>query len=393
MHNTPRLSDTQTLQTARSIVQPHLPLKAGGYTCQSQHLYDALLAACASGETLEAVCRELPGAPTAGTLRRYFNEQLTLEALPGLEHGLNQALAQHLPARLRRKAQPVALDFHDQPYYGKAAQVQAQWVRARATRGTTRFLRIATAYVIHRGLRLTLAVRFVLPGHETVEVVEALTETLDALEVPVSCLLLDKGFASIAVMASLEAQRRAAIIACPIRGKKTPRPTATRALCQGRGSYWAAYSFRNPQHVFAAQLAVCRVFTTARRTGRMQRRGAWLIYIVIGEGLQGLSPRQVRRLYQKRFGIETSYRLSRQVRGWTTSQNVAYRFVLIGLSFVMVNVWVHLCWLYTQVPRRGGRWLDHERFRLRRYAKFIEQALERTYGYVEEITAPAPPLL
>ena len=392
MYNTPTLSDTQALNTARSILQQHLPLEANGYTCHREHLYDALLAASASGDTLEAVCRDLPDAPKAGTLRRYFNEQLTIEALPELGQQLNQALAQDLPARLRRKPQRVALDFHDRPYHGKASQERAQWVRARAKDGTTRFLRIATAYVIHRGLRLTLAVRFVLPDDETVDVVKALTGSIDALKLPVSCLLLDKGFASIAVMDYLEAQHLPAIIACPIRGKKTPEPGGTRALCQGRASYTTGYTFRNSQRSFTASVAVCRVFTTSRRTGRMKRRGTWLVFIVIGEALQGLSPQAVRRLYRQRFGVETSYRLSGQVRGWTTSQNVAYRFVLWALSFFMVNVWVHLCWLFTQVPRRGGRWLDRERFRLRRYAKFIRQALERKYGFVAEITASAPPL-
>lgn len=76
-----------------------------------------------------------------------------------------------------------------------------------------------------------------------------------------------------------------------------------------------------------------------------------------------------------------------------TAKDVAYRFVLIVLSFFMANVWVHLCLLFTQVPRRGGRWLDVERFRLQRYAKFTMQALEQRYGQVSEIMAPAPPLL
>jgi IS4 transposase len=56
------------------------------------------------------------------------------------------------------------------------------------------------------------------------------------------------------------------------------------------------------------------------------------------------------------------------VRGWTTSPNPALRFVLIGLSFVLLNVWVYLRALFTQVPRRGGRWLDTKRFQLNRLA-------------------------
>ena len=390
MHNTTTLTDTQTLTKARSILQEHLPLQATGYHCQSQHLYDVLLATCASGETLEAVCRDLVEAPEADTVRSYFNEQLTIEALPQLQQQINRALSAEIPPRLLRKAQKIAIDFHDRPYYGKATQEQAKWVRGRAKAGTTRFFRIATAYVIHRGLRLTLAVHFVLPQEDTVTVLKALLRRISALKVPVGCLLLDKGFAGIETMEYLSRQGLCALIACPIRGKKGPNPGGTRALCQGRKSYCTSYRFRNSKTSFTAELAVCRVFTTARRTGRMQRRGAWLIFIVIGP--EGLSPRTVRRLYRLRFGVETSYRLSGQVRGWTTSGNAAYRFVLMGLSFFMVNVWVHLCWLYTQVPRRGGRWFDRERFRLRRYASFILQALRERYGYVQEIVASAPPL-
>jgi len=125
----------------------------------------------------------------------------------------------------------------------------------------------------------------------------------------------------------------------------------------------------------------------------MKRRGAWHIFIVLGQRLQACAAQAIKRRYRDRFGVETSYRLSGQVRAWTTSPNAAYRFVLMALSFLMVNVWIHLCWLFTQVARRGGRWLDVKRFRLRRYAKFIEQALERKYGCRQQIVAPAVPLL
>jgi putative transposase len=80
----------------------------------------------------------------------------------------------------------------------------------------------------------------------------------------------------------------------------------------------------------------------------MKRRAQWLIFILIH---LGLSPRQARRLYRRRFGIETSYRCADRTRGWTTSNSPAYRFVLIELAFFLLNMWVHLRWLFTQVPR------------------------------------------
>lgn len=391
MQTTPKLTDTQTLEFARTLLEDHLTLEADGYHCQREHLFDVLLGACASGQTIEATCRELVSTPCAETIRHYLRTGLTVEQLPELEQQINETLAALVPERLRGRAQQVAADFHDRAYYGKQPQAQARWIRARAKDGTTRFLRIATAYVIHKGLRLTLAVHFVQPKTPTVAVVKTLIEQITHIGVPIACLLLDKAFSGIAVLEYLDKARLSAIIACPIRGKKTP-PSATRALCQGRKSYMTRYTFSNSETSFTAQVAVCRVFTTARRTGRMKRRGAWHIFIVIGDGLRHLSPGQVRRCYRRRFGIETSYRLAGQLRAWTTSPNAALRFLLLGLSVLLVTVWVYLCWCFTQVPRRGGRWLDLDRFRLQRFARFLVRALERKYGCRDQIIAPALPV-
>ena len=115
-----------------------------------------------------------------------------------------------------------------------------------------------------------------------------------------------------------------------------------------------------------------------------------MLYILIH---LDLTPRQARRRYRKRFGIESSYRCAGQVRGWTTSPNPAYRFVLITLSFVLLNVWVHLRWLYAQVPRRGRRWLKTKLIQLCRLAKFMRRALEQQYGGIASIQAVVAPRL
>src|SRR5262249_45096883 len=82
-------------------------------------------------------------------------------------------------------------------------------------------------------------------------------------------LYLDKGFSGVPVLKYLRRCQQAALIACPIRGKKG----GTRALCRGRASYRTSYAFNEgKEEEFTAQLAVCRVFTTSRRTKRGKRR-------------------------------------------------------------------------------------------------------------------------
>lgn len=384
-YHTPELTAQEVLRHAQELLEEKLPLNAEGYKCTTDDLFKVLVGVAATKSTLEAVCADLVGTPDPHTIRGYFNDQLRVEALPELEQQLNAALAAEVPRRVRRQAQEVAIDYHDRPYYGKGEQAQELWVRGKAKDGTTRFYRVATAYLVLNGLRVTLALRFVLPDDDTVSVLDTLLQRVNAQGVRVSCLLLDKGFDSIAVMTYLTRQGQAALIACTIRGTTG----GTRALCQGHKSYGTTHTFKGTQGVaFTAALLVCRVFTTARRTGRLQRRAEWLLFIQIG---LALSPRYARHLYRSRFGIETSYRCEGQVRGWTTAKNPAYRFVLIALAFVLLNVWMHLRWFFTQVPQRGGRWLDTQRFQLTRFVKFLQRALEAWYGCVRAITAPALP--
>jgi putative transposase len=384
-NDTLELTDEEVLDHARSGLEEHLALRADGYKCSTEGVLDVLLGVAVTQDTLESVCADLVGTPNPETIRRYLNEQLTAEGLPELQQQLNEALAQEIPKRVWRQQRDIAIDLHDRPYYGKAPQEEALWVRGRTKKGTTRFHRVATAYVILNGMRFTLAMCFFLPGDTNVTVLRTLLNRVRTLGIPIRRLLLDKGFASIAVMTYLEQCKQPTVIACPIRGKTG----GTRGLCQGRKSYRTQHEFKNATQSFVADLAVCRTFTTAKRTGRMKRRATWLIYILIHVDLL---PRQVRCLYRRRFGIETSYRCAAQVRGWTTSPNPAYRFLLLGLSFFVTNVWLHLRWLFAQVPRRGRRYLDVERLRLARLAKFITRALERRYGCVRRITAPAVPL-
>jgi len=384
-YHTPELTAQEVLRHTQALLEEQLPLHAEGYKCTTDDLFKVLVGVAATKGTLEAVCADLVGTPDPQTVRGYFNEQLCVEELPELEQQLNAALAAAVPHRVRRQAQEVAIDYHDRPYYGKGEQEQELWVRGKAKDGTTRFYRVATAYVVLNGLRVTLALHFVLPTDDTVSVVDILRQRVTAQGLRVSCLLLDKGFESIAVLEYLTRQGQAALLACPIRGTTG----GTRALCQGRKSYCTTHTFIGSQGAqFTASVIVCRVVTTARRTGRLGRHADWLLFVQIH---LSFSPRYARHLYRHRFGIETSYRCEGQVRGWTTAKNPAYRFVLIALAFVLLNVWIQLRWLFTQVPRRGGRWLDTPRFQLTRFAKFLQRALEAWYGCVGTITAPALP--
>ena len=385
---TPILTNDKALEFACDGLQAHLDLHAEGTKCTTEDLIRALIGASSQGQTLQKTCNALPGLPDVTGIRTYLNTQLTVARLPVVAQQLNAALQAQIPPRVWRKPRAVAIDMHERPYYGKRSQEAGLWVLSRPKASTKRFYRVATAYVMERGLRVTLAVVFMPPDVTTLAALQALLAEVQRLGITVSCLWLDKGFASGPIMQFLDDDQWRAVIACPIRGKREGH--GTKALCKGRGSYLTEHTFSKGKDAeYTAQLAVCRVFNTVRRKGRKRRQASWQIFIQIRLKLK---PQQVRARYRTRFGIETSYRCANQVRGRTTSPNPVYRFLLMGLAFYVYNVWVHLQWLYTQVPRRGGRYLDTARLRLARLKNFLRQALESHYGAVTFIEATAAPL-
>ncbi len=240
------LTDQQTLHDTILVGQQHIPLSANGYRCQTDDLWRILLAAAANKTTIEATCADLERAPDANTVRGYLNEQLPPSAIPKLEQQLNDLLRSLLPDWLRARPQEIAVDFHDEPYYGRDHPDDVDnWVcRGEARAGTTRFYRCATAYLLRQDVRLTLAVVFIKPKMDKVSVLASLLKALKDADLTIKCLYADKAFCSIEVVRYLKSQRIAAIIAMPIRGKQG----GTRKLCRGGKSHWTSYTMQSAEH-------------------------------------------------------------------------------------------------------------------------------------------------
>jgi len=377
------LTDQQPLHDTMTIATRFLPLSADGYRCQTDDLWRLLLAAAARHSTLESACADLDRAPDANTLRGHLNAQRALAPIPELQQHYTQLLASLLPEWLKARPQEVAIDFHDEPYYGREdAEADQKWVcRGEARAGTTRFYRCATAYLMVHDARLTLALVFVKPSRDKVEVLSSLLAALKAAGITIKCLYADTGFGCIPVLRYLARRPIAAIIAMPIRGKQG----GTRKLCRGRRSYRTAYTLQSAEHgTVCVPVAVVRT-VVHRRAGERQVR--WLVYGCLRVGGPVV---RVRRRYRRRLGIESGYRLLEQVRARTSSRNPAVRFRLMGIALMISNMWIRLHWRYLRLsgsgPRRGARWC----FRLDRMMRFLTRAIERFYGVVTAVAfAPA----
>ena len=369
------------MDIARSRVREFLPLQANGYACTTEQLLDVLLAVSCQKETIEQVCSDLKIKVGAETIRGHFNEQLKVENLDGLQEAINLALQKSFSLELKGQKLEIAIDFHDQSYYGKLEQSIGLWVGAEAKNGTTKVYRVATLYVIKNGHRLTLGIKFVLPDETTKEIVKYLLKQLNRIEIEARMLYLDRGFASIEVARYLKEIKQKAIIASPIRGKTG----GLRALCVGRKSYRTNHVFKSAKHgTEELEMALFKGFTNSMKKGKKVRKAKWLAYILISAEAN-MSAKKVKENYRKRFGIEASYRCAKKVRGWTTSSNAAYRFVLMGMSFLLTNIWQELQERWTRKAQVGRRVWNKQELRLKRFVNFLRKAIENLYGMVNKI--------
>jgi len=362
----------------KQVMMRHFQIEVNGYCCKTEMIFDLLMKASAECSSLEAACADLKEVADSNTVREYVNKFLPVDQLSEQEAAANQTLAECIPEKMARKGIEAAVDFHDEPFYGKLEATRAVTCAGKAKKGTTHFVRIATAYVIWRQVRLTLAVHYVLPEEKTLDVLKILLKRLKSLGFEAKMLYLDKGFAATPIITYLTAQQQPAIIANPIRGKEG----GTRALCRGRSSYTTTYTFTDGTQA----TMVMKASLVPDKTG--QRRRKWLAFIVI---LLDWSAEKVYQNYRRRFGVECSYRLLRRVRATTTSRNPAVRFFLLSIGLILTNAWVFLRWEFARLMAVGPRRVDQARFRLHRFRKLLIRSIENHYGTITAISTHKSP--
>jgi putative transposase len=358
-----QLTDERVYEISKGILSEQIDLGMNGYRMSNAMGWEMLLKAASEGGSVERSSQEM-GRVHGNTLRYHLNSRFDVRQLDELEREQNAVLQKTMPRELRDRRVEVAIDFHDEPSYSHSQEVQTYVSRGAAHAGTTRFWRMATAYVMQEGLRVTVAMLYVLPEHSRLMVVERLLHRVEQHGVQIKVLYLDKGFCSGSIIQYLQHRRQATIMACPIRGQQG----GTRALCRGRGSYRTTYTFTDGTQVDMA------VVLTKPLTKDAKRRRKWLLFVTIGVSWP---PKKVKRRYRYRFGVETSYRQMRRLRVFSTSRNPALRFFLYGLSFLLLNIWTWLRWKFTRRLQSGPYRLIENALPLWLFRSFLRRSIER----------------
>lgn len=305
------LTESETLQETIDCLIQHIPLETQG-AFNASDLYRILVRAASNCDSIENTSKILKNATGGKNIRYHLDKINNFEEL---ETNINSALKSRKLPGIAQKKLKLAIDLNLIPYYGNPTPEELPYIyRSQAKSGTCSFYAYATLYVIKKGKRLTLAIRGIRNRDTNVAIITYLLDALSSLKVDIKTLYLDRGFFSIPVIRWLKALRIPFIMPAI----KTGKTGGIKQFLQGRKSYKT----------------------------------------------KTISLGYIHTDYRRRFGIESSYRIKNICRIKTTNKKPVIRLLFIGISFLLVNIWVKML-------------------------SFLRQAIDRLYQVVDTIYFPS----
>lgn len=398
------LNDEVVVKEAQRRLQAYLPIHWEGNWYNAMDAWMALIGAAGMGASIAAVCREGQEAPSDNTLREKLDEQGWDERL--IETACNNILAQSVRQSAWRGQFPVIIDLHEEPFYGEAPKDDPDVIRrGQAKAGTTHFHTFATAYVRRRHRRFTLALTRVRAHESMLAVADRLRRRVEAFGINVQVYLLDRQFWTY----ELQVAWRELPYIVPIRRTGKPGTDGgTRPLFDLQTSQVVTYTLspkqQEPLDIEVAVVVLpesrqerqgrlakakvayekaqqrlddqaerlddqataenkravtCAKKALAKAQARLEEARVAKVMTTLCYAINRVATWSLKRIYSTyrgRFGIESSYRQSRQARVFTTSRKPWYRLLIFGLSMMLRNLWLEVRWLLGEPQRgRGGR--------------------------------------
>ena len=321
-----------------------------------------VVARAAVGQTsVWEICSQTDDTPCDDAVRDWLH---TIDQ-DDLEEAANELLAEQATEVLDLdRSRTVLLDFVDNPFHGVYDDEDGECCRMKATDGTTVCHRYCTAFTLTQGKRLTLAVTKVRSDEPTADAAERILGRVGSLPFETDVYLADRGFY---IEQFLRSARQQAPVVVPV----VPKGDRLKEKLDTSASKWDEYTmYKDCERELTFPLAVCLSYHNGDRG-----KNGEVVRGYTADGLTDRRPKQIEQLYRKRSAIETDYRLFRQARAVTTTDDVAVRLLYVVVSFLLKNLWVILRWAVVARPRRGGRDLPTQ-FTFNTFQEWIKHELD-----------------
>jgi hypothetical protein len=363
-----------------SVVQAKL-VKDHGWLCKATVVASIVLRAAARSISIPAACRDLSNAPSDQAVRNALEDGLP-KTLRVLERRLNEALTCDLPKRMLRRSWDVAIDFHLSPYYGEPLQSRNELYYGQPRQGTKRFHAYATACIVSYGHRYTLALTWVRRHESTVTALRRLVARIREIGLKIRCLLLDRAFFNVPVVAFLQQEALPFLMPVMFRGRKPKKPGRRKGLwhIKRQPAGWYRHVMKNAKQQL--EVKVCVGFRRYRR--RKTRKQLKQKLLFAAWRVHG-SPVEIRDRYRRRFGIETSYRQMRQARIYTCTRQPHLRLFFVALALILRNIWV---WIHLTRLAAGERENPTMRLELLRFKRMLDWIVNEVVALLHDGSMP-----
>jgi len=342
-----------------------------------EDIYEVLVGATADGTSISTLCERSEDSPSGSNVLHHLRTKFDLETVKSVG---NTLLQEHTLDVLPDQVELV-VDLHLRPYYGDEDETEDLYY-SEAKDGTTAFHAYATLYARVRHKRYTLAVRRLTDGDTASDVLAEFLGLVDDFEFEVKAVYLDSEFYDGKCLTLLQAHNHAYVTPIVKWGQKIQRE-----LSQG----WS----REIEHDLTTEFGGHEwtvdfpvMIDCTYKMGRYDDTGvARHGYAVDAPFID--TPRQARRHYGKRFGIESTYRLSESSLISTTATDSTRRLLFVVLSLLLQNVWRYLHWEYVATRRRGGRRLW--RWTFEEFIRMVTRAAWKVLSIRRAVPSNRPP--
>jgi putative transposase len=295
-----------------------------------------------------------------------------------IETRLNKLLWKSSRRHLEGRPVDIAVDLTLLPYHGLPWRHRREIKKSVAKHGTSHFHAYATASVLRAGRRYTIACIFVPADEGIARKLDRVLDIVQSHDLRVRALFMDRGFYAAEACALLRARGIPFVMAIPMKG------TRLRRLARTRRSYETQYTVRGRSADDRAVAFTARLIVVKRHRKSRLKRGKTYLYLVDGVPV---AVSGVRQLYQRRFGIESTYKLMNACRARTSSRDPRLRLLLVGVALLVQNAWVAAKWERFGTPSRGqvGRKIDERAFPLQSMLRMIVRVVEALYEAADEV--------
>jgi len=351
----------------RSLEQ-HVPIKTQGKWSQKE-ISQYLVGMAAERQSIHSVQKLFVARPCETSMRHHL-KKLDMEQIMNTNHQfLIKPVLDILP---KGKKCVFAIDSTDDPYYGEIVPMNKEYVMgSRLKKSTSTFYRYISLYLIEGNRKLTLSM---LPVRNDMPALKYIAYFLDIISktgLKIKALLLDREFYSIEILSLLMQQNTPFIM--PVK-KQSAR--MKEFLSDGRSSSAIKYCMKS-QGKGSVELSVLKVVKYLK--GRSKKHGILHVGYVINN--IAWKPLNLAKTYEKRFAIESSYRMRNTVRARTTTKNPTIRYLLALISMLLKNIWVAIRWRYFTISKQGPRQVVKDAFRFDHYRLIIWNAIITQLGF------------